>query len=127
MKKILKTNRKIILQLFGGRGAGSGKVKGTSYYKANKFMEFSSQRHFDDHGKNTNSKTKEEYINKAKKVANSNNKNIESFIDNKGTTYRYNYATNEFVIVTKEGEIVTYFKPRSKEKYWEGVKGRYGK
>lgn len=103
----------INIYLFGGRGRGSGSVRGVNYYKANKFLKFSVDEHYINHGKNTNSKTKKDYINKSLKLANSNSKNVESFVNLNGTTYRYNIKTNEFVIVIKNGEVVIYFKPRA--------------
>ncbi|MDD2434454.1 MAG: CPCC family cysteine-rich protein [Bacilli bacterium] len=50
----------------------------------------------------------------------------DSFVDTKGTTYKYSYETKEFVIVKSDGTIISYYIPRSRDKdqYWENVKRR---
>lgn len=46
--------------------------------------------------------------------------NHESFINQKELTYKYSYKTNEIVLVTKEGEITTYF--ITNKKGWERIR-----
>ena len=66
-------------------------------------------RYFRDHGKEFDSKTKEEYEAKALNFANTvNRENCKSVIDKNGTTYKYNPKTNVLVEDTKDDYIVSY-------------------
>lgn len=76
--------------------------------------------HFNHHGKQMGCKTKWDYASKAVKFANKvDSRHCESFVDNKGTTYKYNKVTNEFAMITKKGIVITYFKPKEGKKYFD--------
>ncbi len=45
-------------------------------------------------------------------------KNCVSFIDKHGSTYKYNKKTNTLAIITKDGIVITYFKPANGYKYY---------
>lgn len=63
--------------------------------------------------------TKESYASHAVKLANTvDRENCVSFIDSKGSTYKYNKVTNEFAIITKKGYVVTYYKPEDGYDYY---------
>lgn len=36
--------------------------------------------------------------------------NVRSFVDGKGSAYKFNVKSNEFAIVSKDGYVITYFK-----------------
>ncbi|MBR1508004.1 MAG: hypothetical protein IJ619_08395 [Eubacterium sp.] len=56
-----------------------------------------------------------------------NNITHDSFVDKNGSTYKFSYETYEFVIVSKNGVIITYFIPENGEVYWENVRRKHGK
>ena len=56
-----------------------------------------------------------------------NNITHDSFVDENGSTYKFSYETYEFVIVSKNGVIITYFIPENGEVYWENVRIKHGK
>lgn len=67
------------------------------------------RKHFADFGINN----ADEYISKAVHFANDIDRiNYDSFVDRHGTTYKYNKITNDLLLVSKEGNIITYYKPR---------------
>ncbi|MCH4072362.1 hypothetical protein [Pseudoramibacter sp.] len=75
--------------------------------------------HFQRHGSQMGTNTKESYIAHAVKFANHvDRKNNVSFVDKKGTTYKYNKPSNTLVIVTKDGIVITYFKPENGYRYY---------
>ena len=70
------------------------------------------EKHFDDFGVNN----KTDYLAKAVNFGNDVDRvNYDSFVDHGGTTYKYNKLNNALLIVSKEGNIITYFKPRHKD------------
>lgn len=70
--------------------------------------------------------TWEEYQNKAKKLLNSKDIDVERFISNEGTHFVYKESTNEFACARENGITQTYFKPKDKENYWiKEVLGKY--
>lgn len=67
------------------------------------------KKHFDDFGVDNET----DYIAKAVNFGNDVDRvNYDSFVDHGGTTYKYNKQNNALLIVSKEGNIITYFKPR---------------
>lgn len=44
-----------------------------------------------------------------------------------GSTYKYNTQTNALAIVTKDGYVVTYFKPTAGYEYYKAEKRRRAK
>lgn len=84
--------------------------------------------HFNRHGHQMNADTKEAYAAHAVKFANTvDKKNCISFLDKNGSTYKYNIKINEFCIVTKNGYVVTYYKPSNGYKYYIEQKKLKGK
>ena len=71
--------------------------------------------------------TWEEYEDKAKKLLNSEENNIERFISDEGTHFAYNKITNEFALARNNGITQTYYLPKEKEKYWREQIEKYGK
>lgn len=105
-----------------GRSKGSKKVHPTkhiNYPWAKSFNWNRMRSHFNEHSKNVDAKDRYEYEAKAKRFANSiNYKYNESFVDKRGFTYKYSNKTNELVIVSKKGIIISYFKPREGKIYY---------
>ena len=48
-------------------------------------------------------------------------------IDKKGSTHKYNKKTNEYAVITKDGYVVTYYKPATGYKYYIDQKKKKGK
>lgn len=72
--------------------------------------------------------SEESYIAHSVKFANTvDRKNCVSFIDERGSTYKYNKKTNEFAIITKKGVVVTYYKPEKGYKYYMDQKKMKGR
>ena len=44
---------------------------------------------------------------------------VVQLIRSDGSVSKYCYSTNEFVVVTADGNIRTYFKPETKGAYWD--------
>lgn len=98
-------------------------TKKINYPYAKGFNKSTLNSHFYRHGEQMGCKTKEQYEAKAVKFANKvNRRNCESFVDERGTTYKYNKSTNEFAIITKNGVVKTYFKPKEEERYFNSLK-----
>lgn len=58
------------------------------------------------------------YLDQALYFANDIRTTTDSFVDAQGSTYKYDYVTNEFAIISKDGYVVTYFKPSQGVLYW---------
>ncbi len=107
-----------------------GKPTGTINYPwAKAFNKYSLDKHFDFHGKHMGFDSIESYKQHAIKFANTiDKKNCLSFVDAKtGATYKYNIVTNEFAIITKDGYIVTYYKPENGYDYYKEQIMKHGK
>jgi pyocin large subunit-like protein len=76
------------------------------------------ERHIREHMKEFNINEPKEYVKQAIEFANNVLILNDSFVDEKGSTHKYSIVSNEFVIVTKEGYVATYYKPTDKELYW---------
>ena len=106
----------------GGRDSGRGFVaKG---FPQGQYLE----QHFRDHKENFHAKmTITEYNNRAKKLLNTPvGGSIKGFTDEDGRVYRYNSETNEFAKCRPDGIIITFFKPASGKKYWQGQVDKNG-
>jgi len=69
-------------------------------------------KHFSDFGVDNST----DYIAKAVNFGNDVDRvNYDSYVDRGGTTFKYNKRNNVLLIVSKEGNIITYYKPRYKE------------
>ena len=104
-----------------GSNGNNNTTKKSNYQWARDFNKKSLDKHYDDHGKVMGFDSKESYKQHAIKFANTiDKKNCETFVDKKtGATYKYNKKTNEFAIITKDGYITTYFKPREGYNYYK--------
>lgn len=84
--------------------------------------EFSSKEKFDthyqEHGKEFGDITQQEYLNSARSFFNSSNKDVETFMTDQGWIFKYNYATNEFGIISPWETISTYYLPEKGVDYW---------
>ena len=102
------------------RGSRQGKATThTGYAWAKDFNKSTLADHFNRHGSQVGCTTKEGYAAKAVTFANRvDRKNCVSFVDGKGSTYKFNKKSNEFAIITKKGYVVTYFKPKDGYKYY---------
>lgn len=107
---------------------GTSSKSKINYPYAKKFNTISDKdaEHFLKHAVELNIKTKEEYIKRAIEFANDINKiHYLSFTDNLGKTYKYNELTNEFIIVSSSGKILTYFAPKKGIDYFNERKDKY--
>ena len=111
-----------------GQSNQYGNSRGTptehiNYKYAKDFNRSTISIHFSEHGKEVGASSKDDYIAKAIKFANSidRKKNV-SFIDEKGSTYKYQEQTNKFAIIDKNGIIITYFKPKDGKDYYDRQK-----
>ena len=100
----------------------------TGYAWAKDFNSKTLQDHFIRHGSQMGCETKESYAAHAVKFANNVDKNnCVSFVAKNGSTYKYNPQTNTLAIVTKDGYVVTYFKPSAGYEYYKSEKRRRAK
>lgn len=98
-------------------------TKHINYKYAKDFNKNTISIHFKEHGKEFGAVSKDDYIAKAIKFANSiDRKKNESFIDKNGSTYKYQEQTNRFEIIDKNGIIITFFKPKDGREYYEKQK-----
>ena len=95
---------------------------------AKDFNKKSLDKDFDEHGKELGLDSKESYKQHAIKFANTvDRKNCVSFVDvNSGATYKYNKKTSELAIITKDGYVATYFKPKDGYSYYKKEKDKRG-
>ncbi len=90
-------------------GAIHKPTKHINYKYARVFNKSTLKTHFDSHGKDFHVKTDKEYERKAIRFANKiDHRYCKSVIDKHGTTFKYNIRTKEFVMVRKDGIILTY-------------------
>lgn len=91
----------------------------TGYAWAKGFNKNTLQDHYTRHGEQVGATSKTSYQAKAVRFANRvDRKNNESFVDKRGSTYRYNKNTGEFAIIKKDGIVITYFKPKDGYDYY---------
>ena len=104
--------------------------KGPSIYAEYWTSEYNEGKHFGKHGERmgyeNNDEGKEAYSKAAQEFANSNSETLQSFTTNDGTTYQYDPATNEFGVISMDGEIITYFEPDRGLDYFLEQYDRYG-
>ncbi len=94
------------------RGSSLGHAtKHTGFAWAKGFNKTTLDDHYQRHGSQVKSDSKESYIAHSVRFANTiDRKNCVSFVDKRGTTYKFNKRTDEFAIITKKGIVVTYYK-----------------
>ncbi|MDD3323389.1 MAG: hypothetical protein PHS59_18285 [Paludibacter sp.] len=100
--------------------------KGPSTWGEDWTSEFSEEEHFDRHGSEMGFETMEEYSNAARNFAKSKERGIKSFRSIDGSTQKFNSRTNEFMIISKIGKIVTFFEPERGINYFYEQFDKYG-
>ena len=91
----------------------------TGFQWARGFNHSTLQDHYNRHGTQVGSPTKGSYSAHAVTFANTiNRRDCVSFVDSRGSTYKYNKRTNEFAVITKAGIVVTYYKPSDGYQYY---------
>lgn len=113
-----------------GKRSSTGKTASHINFEwARGFSKNSLDIHFNEHGKNMGFENKESYRQHAIKFSNIiDKKKCVSFIDAKtGATYKYNKVSNEFAIITKDGIVITYFKPKEGYSYYKNQVSKHGK
>ena len=108
------------------RGAPSEHI---NYAWAKGFNKNSLKKHFEEHGRSMGFDSMISYEQHAITFANTvDRKNCVSFIDvNTRSTYKYNKVTNEFAIITRDGYVVTYYKPANGIGYYYQQVAKHGK
>ncbi len=111
------------------RGGSLGHItEHTGFAWAKGFNRTTVAEHQKRHGSQVEADSVESYIAHSVKFANTvDRKDCVSFIDERGSTYKYNKKTNEFAIITKKGIIVTYYKPEKGYKYYLKEKKKRGR
>lgn len=105
----------------GGRQGKPTQHTGFAWAKA--FNKSTLTDHFNRHGSQVGCNTKESYQAHAVKFANTvDRKNNVSFIDTKGSTHKFNKISGEYAVITKNGIVVTYFKPADGYNYYKQQK-----
>ena len=102
-------------------GKQSKQAKNISYAWAKAFNKAKKEEHTKKHASNVKVQNNQTYAAKAIRFANTvDKKNVQSFIYAKSqATCKYNVVTNEFAIITKDGYVVTYFKPGDGYQYYK--------
>ena len=108
----------------GARGGRQGKATShIGYAWAKDFNKKTLTQHFHDHGQQMGCNSKESYAAHAVSFANNVDRvNCVSFIDKHGSTYKYNKATNTLAVITSDGYVITYYKPKDGYDYYKKQK-----
>lgn len=76
-------------------------------------------RHYEKHQEEFGGITETEYLEKANQFLREPlSEDVEQLERSDGSISRYKFSTNEFLVVTKEGKLRTYFKPTNGVAYW---------
>ena len=76
-------------------------------------------RHYEKHQEEFGGITETEYLEKANQFLREPlSEDVEQLERSDGSISRYKFSTNEFLVVTKEGKLRTYFKPTGGVAYW---------
>ena len=79
-----------------------------------------SQKHYDKHLHEFGKISMQEYLERANALADAPvSDDVVQLVRSDGSISKYCFSTNEFVVVTSDGKIRTYFKPATKEAYWD--------
>lgn len=100
--------------------------KGPSTYAEYWTSEYAEVNHFYAHGYDMGYTYITDYSQAAINFANAEDEGNISFTAENGSTYKYNEDTNEFLIVSKDGKIVTYFEPDRGIEYFYEQFDKYG-
>lgn len=99
-----------------GNKNGTASIKINYPYVIPEYIGSNPKDHMKKHFNDFDVDNKDDYIAKAINFGNDVDRvNYDSFVDRNGTTYKYNKKNNALLIVSKEGKIITYFKPRIKK------------
>jgi len=79
--------------------------------------------HFNTHGAEFGYKSADDYLRGARELTSGGN-GIETFTRSNGDKLFYNPSTNEFGVLTKNGVIRTYYKPKEGIDYWRKQIGK---
>ncbi len=106
------------------RGGSQGHpTEHTNFAWAKGFNKSTLDDHFAKHGEQMGASTKDAYAAKAVSFANTvDRKHNVSFVDSKGSTHKFNSKTGEYAVITKEGVVITYFKPKEGYDYYKKQK-----
>ena len=78
------------------------------------------QKHYNKHAKEFGKISAQEYLERANVFADTPlSDDVVQLVRSDGSISKYFFSTNEFVVVTSDGKIRTYFKPETKEAYWD--------
>ena len=94
--------------------------KGPSTYAEYWTSPYAEVEHYIRHGRQMGFEKIEEYSKAAKEFASKKSDSILSFTVNENkhySTYKYDKQTNEFMIISRSGKIVTYFPPKNGIEY----------
>lgn len=79
----------------------------------------SMRKHYMKHSKEYGDISIESYLSLANELANAPaSDDVEKIARSDGSTAIYRFSTNDFLVVTKDGSIRTFFKPKSGKEYW---------
>lgn len=79
----------------------------------------SMQKHYAKHGEEYGDISIESYVSLANELVNAPaSDDVEKIVRSDGSTAIYRFSTNDFLVVTKDGSIRTFFKPESGKEYW---------
>lgn len=86
-------------------------------------LDFSSEelrkKHYEKHKEEFEDLSEDQYIAQANELANlSPSEDVERLTRSDESVSVYRFSTNEFLVITKEGNIRTYFKPHRGADYW---------
>lgn len=78
------------------------------------------QKHYDKHLHEFDGISRQAYLERANALADAPlSDDIVQLVRSDGSISKYCFSTNEFVVVTADGNIRTFFKPKEKEAYWD--------
>lgn len=104
-----------------GKSTGSGLTSGGDDGKIEVRFETPEkmQKHYDKHIDKYGNISILEYIALANELVNAKDTDgIEKIVRSDESTAIYRFSTNDFLVITKDGYIRTFFKPDDGEKYW---------
>lgn len=118
MKRILNKYLLLFLCIFSLVLSTGCEVKEPEYQEYHFRNEYLLESHYEKHGKDMGFASSEEYELAASDVIN-DSKSLHKTEKEDGDDVYYKEDTNEFVVVSTDGYIRTYFKPDSGKKYFD--------
>ncbi|MGN0707097.1 MAG: hypothetical protein ACI4JC_03785 [Faecalibacterium sp.] len=78
------------------------------------------QKHYDKHLHEFDGISRQAYLERANALADAPlSDDVVQLVRSDGSISKYCFSTNEFVVVTDDGNIRTFFKPEAREAYWD--------